>query len=141
MNPIIKTRIRRGRGGFFAVLLIFSCATQMTPVRADETPSSQPGLVPHAPPPAPPVTIRTPTPERRSPRPQGPTLYSIGDPTDEEQLYLEYINRSRSDPPAEGVRLANTTDTDVLSAYSFFSVDLGLMQSQFNAISPVPPWP
>jgi hypothetical protein len=83
--------------------------------------------------------VRTPTPERTSPRLHGPTPYSIGDPTDEEQLYLEYINRSRSNPPAEGVRLANTTDPDVLSAYSFFSVDLGLMQSQFNAISPVPP--
>ena len=66
-------------------------------------------------------------------------LYSIGDPTDEEQLYLEYINRSRANPPAEGVRLANTTDPDVLSAFSFFTVDLGLMQSQFNTISPVPP--
>ena len=83
--------------------------------------------------------VRTPKPERPSPRPHGPMLYSIGDPTDEEQLYLEYINRSRSDPPTEGARLANTTDPDVLSAYSFFRVDLGLMQSQFNAISPVPP--
>src|SRR5882724_10225544 len=124
MNPIIRTRIHRG---LFAILLIFRCATQMTPVRADETPTTQPGPVPHAPPPAPPVTVRTATPERPSPRLHGPTLYSIGDPTDEEQLYLEYLNRSRSDPPAEGVRLANTTDPDVLSAYTFFKVDLGLM--------------
>jgi hypothetical protein len=114
-------------------------ATQLTSIRADETPTPQPGPVLHAPPPAPPALVRTPAPERPSPRPQGPTRYSIGEPTDEEQLYLEYINRSRANPPAEGVRLANTSDPDVLSAYSFFSVDLGLMQSQFNAISPVPP--
>src|SRR6266576_2991514 len=103
MNPIIRTRIHKG---LFAILLIFSCSTQMTPVRADGTPTTQPGPVPHAPPPAPPVTFRTPTKEGPSPRPRGPTPYSIGDPTDEEQLYLEYINRSRSDPPVEGVRLA-----------------------------------
>src|SRR5262245_35795551 len=67
------------------------------------------------------------------------TLYSIGDPTDEEQLYLEYINRARADPTAEGVRLANTTDPDVLSAYNFFSVNLTLMQQELSANPPVPP--
>ncbi|PYJ85499.1 MAG: hypothetical protein DME22_08945, partial [Verrucomicrobia bacterium] len=66
-------------------------------------------------------------------------LYSIGDPTDEEQLYLEYINRSRADPPAEGVRLANTTDPDVLSAYTYFMVNLTLMQNEFATNPPVPP--
>ena len=112
------------------------CATAL---RADGTPTIQPGPVPQAPPPAPPVEHRVLPPEPPSPRPQGPTLYSIGDPTDEEQLYLEYINRSRANPPAEGVRLANTTDTDVVSAYTTFKVDLALMQSQFNAITAAPP--
>ena len=102
-------------------------------------PTIQPGPAPQAPPPAPPVEFRVPGTARPSPHPQGPTLYSIGDPTDEEQLYLEYINRSRADPPAEGVRLATTTDADVLSAYGFFSVDLTLMQSQFDAIAAAPP--
>src|SRR5207244_1319974 len=79
-------------------------------------------------------------PEGPSPGPKGPlTLYSIGQPTDEEQLYLEYINRSRADPTAEGVRLANTTDPDVLAAYSFFSVNLALMQSELSTNSAVPP--
>src|SRR5215208_4318672 len=44
-------------------------------------------------------------------RPQGGNLqYSIGQPTDEEQLYLEFINRARANPPAEGARLAATAD-------------------------------
>ncbi len=95
--------------------------------------------MPQAPPPAPPIEYRQLPTQPPSPRPQGPTLYSIGDPTDEEQFYLECINRSRSNPPAEGGRLATTTDADVLSAYDYFSVDLSLMQSQFNAISAAPP--
>jgi hypothetical protein len=74
------------------------------------------------------------------PRPApGGTLYSSGNPTDEEQLYLEFINRSRANPPAEGTRLRNTTDPDVLSAYETFTVDLALMESQFAVISPAPP--
>ena len=35
------------------------------------------------------------------------TRYDSGDPTPEEQLVLEYINRARADPRAEGVRLRN----------------------------------
>ena len=35
------------------------------------------------------------------------TQYDSGDPTPEEQLVLEYINRARADPRAEGVRLRN----------------------------------
>ena len=50
-------------------------------------------------------------------------LYSIGQPTDEEQLYLEFINRSRANPPPEGVRLASTTDPYVLAAYEYFIVN------------------
>src|SRR5947207_6207556 len=129
----------RYRKGLCAVALALCCAMCMTALHADGTPAIQPGPVPLAPPPAPPVEHRVLPTERPSPRPQGPTLYSIGDPTDEEQLYLEYINRSRANPPAEGVRLANTTDPDVVSAYNSFSVDLALMQSQFNAIAAAPP--
>jgi hypothetical protein len=67
------------------------------------------------------------------------TLYSIGEPTDNEQWILELVNRSRANPPAEGLRLRATTDPQVLSAYSYFGVDLNLMVSQFNAIPSVPP--
>lgn len=90
-----------------------------------------------APPPAPPVisgssfSIETPTAPAQ--------LYSIGDPTNEEQYYLELINRARANPTAEGLRLATTTDSNVLNAYSAFGVNLVLMQAQFVLIPPAPP--
>lgn len=95
---------------------------------------------PQAPPPAPPIVTR-PQPESFTPTPppEGATPYSIGNPTDEEQLYLEYLNRARANPPAEGLRLATTTDPDVLGAYAYFGVDTNLMQSQFDAITSAPP--
>src|SRR3954463_1210575 len=71
------------------------------------------------------------------------TVYSIdgtaGPPTDEETYYLELINRARSDPTAEGVRLKTTTDADVLSATTFFGTDLNLMAQEFAAIASAPP--
>ncbi|MEY2494546.1 MAG: hypothetical protein QOJ45_1038 [Verrucomicrobiota bacterium] len=71
--------------------------------------------------------------------PSSPVLYSIGDPTNDEQYYLELINRARANPPAEGVRLATTSDQNVLGAYSSFGVNLVLMQTQFAAILPAAP--
>lgn len=71
--------------------------------------------------------------------PLATTLYSIGNPSPEATLYLELINRARANPAAEGVRLATTTDPDVLSAYNFFGVDLTLMQSEFAVIAAAPP--
>ena len=67
------------------------------------------------------------------------TLYSIGQPTGEEQLYLEHINRSRANPTAEGVRLAGVTDPDVLAAYAYFGVNLAMMTNRFATNPPVPP--
>jgi len=69
----------------------------------------------------------------------GQTPYDFGNPSAEEQLYIEFINRARANPPAEGARLAATTDPDVLSAYAYFVVNLGMMQSEFNAIAAQPP--
>src|SRR6266404_7855890 len=91
-----------------------------------------------APPPAPPVISSAPF----SIEPTESTttqLYSIGEPTNEEQYYLELINRARANPTAEGIRLATTTDPNVLAAYSAFGVNLVLMQSQFALIPPAPP--
>ncbi|PYI92250.1 MAG: hypothetical protein DME97_10980 [Verrucomicrobia bacterium] len=91
-----------------------------------------------APPPAPPVISSAPfsieTTESTTAQ-----LYSIGDPTNEEQYYLELINRARANPTAEGIRLATTTDSNVLAAYSAFGVNLVLMQSQFAVLPPAPP--
>ncbi len=111
---------------------------------ADLVPQPAPAPVPQAPPPAPPIVFRSP-PKPSSVRTPlvAPTLYSIGDPTDEEQLYLEFINRARADPQGESLRLKNTDDPLILNAYSTnvtgFSVDLSLMVSQFATISPQPP--
>ena len=70
---------------------------------------------------------------------RGLTLYDFGNPTADEQLYIELINRARADPAAEGKRIAATTDLDVLNSFSYFGVDLAMMQSEFNAIPAQPP--
>lgn len=70
---------------------------------------------------------------------QGTEPYSIGQPTDEEQFYLELINRARANPTAEGQRLAASTDPNVLNAISFFNVNLTVMQSEFAALAVTPP--
>lgn len=63
--------------------------------------------------------------ENRNLGPHGEVaLYSIGDPTDAEQLYLELINEVRADPAGSAIALSTTTDPDILAAYQFFSVDL-----------------
>jgi hypothetical protein len=91
-----------------------------------------------APPPAPPITSGSSF-SIRTPEAPAAQLYSIGDPTNEEQYYLELINRARANPTAEGLRLATTTDSNVLSAYSSFGVNLVLMQAQFVLLPPAPP--
>ncbi len=107
---------------------------------AQAVPPAQPEITPQAPPPAFPVQVRAARPQG-GPTKKGltPTLYSIGQPTDEEQLYLEWINRSRANPTAAGQLLASTTDPQVVNAYSLFKVDLVLMQSEFSTNPPVPP--
>lgn len=67
------------------------------------------------------------------------TLWSSGNPTDAEQYNLELINRARSNPTAEGVRLATTTDPDVLASYTYFVVNLAMMQSEMAALVPTGP--
>jgi hypothetical protein len=96
---------------------------------------------PIAPPPAPPIVTHGAAispPGDAAPAPSA-SLYSIGDPTNEEQFYLELINRARANPVAESVRLATTSDPNVLNAYNSFGVNLVLMQTQFAAIPARPP--
>ncbi len=94
-----------------------------------------------APPPAPPITSGFALSIERAESLTAPAaqLYSIGDPTNDEQYFLELINRARANPAAESARLATTTDPDVRSSYSYFGVNLVLMQSQFVLIPPAPP--
>ncbi len=54
----------------------------------------------------------------------GKRRYDIGDLTGDEQAYVELINRARIDPKAEGRRLVETEDPDVLGAYRSLNVDL-----------------
>jgi hypothetical protein len=117
------------------------CALLPLYASGQQTPTLAGGRVPQAPPTAPPIVVREAGPQlfRAFQPPEGVTAYSIGAPTDEEQQYLEYLNRARANPPAEGVILATTTDPDILAAYSYFGVDLVLMQTQFNAIATSPP--
>lgn len=60
------------------------------------------------------------------------TQYSIGNPTGEEQLYLEYINRARKDALVEANRLANESDPSITSAYSFFNITGSNINNQFQ---------
>jgi len=90
--------------------------------------------------PAPPPAIERPDAQRLPAlRPLGSAQYSIGDPTDEEQYYLELINRARANPPAEGARLSNTTDPDILAAVTEFGVDQAMLVAEFGALRPAPP--
>ncbi len=68
-----------------------------------------------------------------------PVPYTIGNPTDEEQLFVELINWGRANPAAEGQAFLTTTDPDVVGNYDFFHVDLGVMAAQFALLPPAPP--
>lgn len=67
------------------------------------------------------------------------TLYSIGSPTDEEQYYVELINRARANPAAEGQLLATTTDPTVAAQRTQFSVNMTMLESEFDALPVRPP--
>src|SRR4051794_30249049 len=97
----------------------FGWSAMLTLAVAQAEPTPALGPILHAPPPAPPIEHATGETNavENTHGPKGSTLYSIGQPTDEEQLYLEFLNRMRANPTAEGQRLAATTDSDVLSAY------------------------
>lgn len=58
-----------------------------------------------------------------------------GDPTPNEILLLEFINRARANANAECARLAASTDPDVLNAVSYFGVNKTMMASQFAALT------
>ena len=75
------------------------------------------------------------------------TLYDFGNPTADEQLYIELINRARANPTAEGVRLAavagegNTAETDITikTAVTQFGVNLTKMKSEFAGYAAAAP--
>lgn len=114
------------------LLFLLSAALAALPAAAPAA------AVPQAPPPA--VTgTRIIAPAAARPGLHADAPYSIGEPTDEEQFYLEFINRARANPAAEGALLATLTDPQVTDAYDFFNVDLGLMQAESAQYAPAPP--
>ncbi len=60
------------------------------------------------------------------------TLYSHGDPTPEEQLMLEMINRARANPTEEGIRLMDTPDAAVQMAYNYFGINKAATKAAFT---------
>jgi uncharacterized protein YkwD len=58
--------------------------------------------------------------------------YSIGNPTADEQLYVEYINRARADALVEAARLADENDPLITSSYAFFGITGANIQAQFE---------
>ena len=62
--------------------------------------------------------------------------YSIGEPTAEEQLSLELINRARADPAAEGILLEEQAqqEVSVFSDVFSFGTNLTMMKNEMAAI-------
>ncbi len=95
-----------------------------------------------APPPSVPALTRQPSSRafvQRMAVPTGTSPYTIGSPTDLEQLYLEYINRARRNPAAEGARLKSSQDADLVLNFDMFSVDLDLMANAIASLPAAPP--
>ncbi len=96
---------------------------------------------PQAPPPA--VRGERPVTEAdaslRQVKPLTETPYDIGDPSDEEQMYLELVNYARADPAGEALRFAQTTDPTLLESYEYFTVDLELFVSDTSQYPVAPP--
>lgn len=98
-----------------ALLLVATTAAQAAPVGVG---------APAAPPPpefgGAPSAGSPPSSVRREPR-ADPVLHSHGDPTDEEQLFLELMNRARRDPKAEAARVfRDYGHPDVAGAVDYF---------------------
>lgn len=70
---------------------------------------------------------------------QAKQLYSHGDPTPEEQLMLEMVNRARANPTDEGIRLMDTDDATVQSAYAYFKINKTATKAAFTAYPQRPP--
>ncbi len=64
-------------------------------------------------------------------------LFLIGEPSDEEQLYLELINRARANPNVEVQRLIGLNDPSVQNA--LLKVNTNMLVSQFSTNPLAPP--
>src|SRR5678815_1130153 len=94
------------------LILSLLASSLLTETRAEDVPRNAIRTVHQAPPGAPLAAINEgpPRPAKGIFLAAAPALYSIGDPIDEEQLYLEYINRARANPPEEGLSLIHISE-------------------------------
>jgi hypothetical protein len=67
------------------------------------------------------------------------TLYAFGNPSAEEQLQLELLNRARMAPAAEGNILAGLTDPDIVDYYNYYKVNFTVMKAELAALAATPP--
>ncbi|MFN8358700.1 MAG: fibronectin type III domain-containing protein [Candidatus Kapaibacterium sp.] len=112
----------------------------LQPVSAQTLENSKyPQPAPHPPVMVKPVVEAQPTAKSEKALKPALTLYSHGDPTPEEQLILEYINRARSNPKEEGIRIATTKDADLLQAFSYWKVNLTKLKNDFASYPVQPP--
>ena len=80
--------------------------------------------------------------ERRTAATTEWTYHKTGDnlhPDGNEQQFLWLMNRARSDPAQEGIRLAAMDDPDVAAARVYFGVDAGVLQNEFAGYAAKPP--
>lgn len=68
-----------------------------------------------------------------------PAEYKHGDPTADEQLSLEYINRARANPTEEGKRLMDTQDAEAQAAYTYFNINKNATKAAFAGYPVQPP--
>lgn len=61
------------------------------------------------------------------------------DPSDAEQKMMWLMNRARSDPTAEGIWLATSSDPDVAGGRDFFNVTIAALEAAFAALPVKPP--
>jgi len=66
-------------------------------------------------------------------------VYVHGEPTDQEQMMLELVNRARSDPPAECGRMIASDDEHIQQALATFNVDIVQLQADFAGYVRQPP--
>jgi hypothetical protein len=136
----------RLRIGLCCLMNVMNSSTQIrlfavifaTPFRLNSDPLPA-VFAPVAPPPAAPLVVATGNEAKSGLFKAESTIYTIGDPTPEEQLFLELINRARANPLVEGTLLANTNDPFVVQNYTYWGVNLIAMQAQFAIIPPAPP--
>ncbi len=65
--------------------------------------------------------------------------YFHGQPTGQEQYFLEIINRARENPLKEIKRIINSGDDDILNALKTYNINTADLTAEFRNYTPMPP--